>query len=152
MNPIMQRFAALLAGDHTTTGDELEAGAQLVVTDPDGSEVFRTALARHWRIDQEDEYLIWIRPILGGWSEHSVPYFNLSLARRRSLGYTTAERDGDDVVFHLHNDLTARVQPAAGDELAELRRWDIFTLNVLTATEETGLEELMADSWYGRFG
>jgi hypothetical protein len=109
--------------------DELDVGAELIVTDPGGTEAFRAPLARHWRIDDEDDHIIWIRPILAGYTEdNGAPAFNLSLARRRSLGYTTAELDGDAVVLHLRNDQIARVHPASGDALDELARWDTFRL------------------------
>jgi hypothetical protein len=33
-----------------------------------------------------------------------------------------------------------------------MQRWDEFTLNVLTAVEEAGLDRLDAGSWCVRFG
>ena len=159
-----RHLADLLAGRHTTTGDELDAGAQLLVTDPDGREVFRAALARHHRIDPDDPHTLWIRPILGG-GHASEPsrdpasgrsagryVFNLNVARRRALTFADVRTEPDgDVVFQLRNSQTARIQPVTGTELDELRRWDEFTLNVLTASEEASLEALDGDSWQGRF-
>jgi hypothetical protein len=79
--------------------------------------------------------------------------FSLSLARRRGLAFTAARLDEHgDIVLTLRSGQVARIQPAAGGELEELRRWDDFTLNVLTAAEEEQLDRLDGDSWYGRFG
>lgn len=146
------RLQDLLEGGHTTTGEELDAGAELVVCDPDGTETFRAPLARHWRIDNEDDHTIWIRPILGGYQQdEGTPAFNLGLARRRALTYTKVDLDGDGVVFHLASGQTAHIQPATGTELAELCRWDRFYLATLTQEETEALDELAEDSWHGRF-
>ena len=153
--PWHQRLADLLAGRHTATGDELDAGAQMVVTDPDGSETFRAALARHHRIDDSDSSLLWVRPVLGGAvaAELGGAYvFNLSVNRRRGLLFTRARLDDDDVVLTLASGQTARIQPAHGRSLEELQRWDDFTLTILTVGEEAELARLDTDSWYGRFG
>jgi hypothetical protein len=151
-----RRLADLLEGRHTGTGDELDAGAQLIVTEPDGTEAFRAPLARHHMPDPDDPYLLWIRPVLGGTPspEPGGGYvFNLSLSRRRGLAYTSARIDENgDLVLVLRSGQGATIQPAAGRELEELQRWDDFTLNVLTAEEEADLDRLDGDSWYGRFG
>jgi hypothetical protein len=151
-----RRLADLLNGRHAPTDDELEAGAQLVVTEPDGTEVFRAPLARHHMFDPEDPSVLWLRPVLGGarCPEPDGSYiFNLSLSRRRGLTYSSARIDeSGDVVLALHSRQIATIQPAAGIELEELQRWDDFTLNILTAEEETDLDRLDTDSWYGRFG
>jgi hypothetical protein len=149
----MQRFDDLLNGRHTSTDDELDAGAQLVVTDPDGSEAFRAALARHYRIDPDDRQLIWVRPVVAGFPMDSGPRaFNLSIARRRGLRYTDAqlEKNGD-VVLHLANDQTGCIQAAAGQELADLQDWDTFYLWVLTDDERAQLDQLDFDYSDGRF-
>jgi hypothetical protein len=52
----------------------------------------------------------------------------------------------------LRGGQTASIQPATGAALDELRRWDDFALNILTAEEETALDRLDTDSWCGRFG
>lgn len=151
--PWEQRLADLLAGRHTATGDELDAGAQMVVTDPDGTEAFRAALARHHRF--EGSSLLWVRPVLGGAvaAEFGGAYvFNLSVNRRRGLLCTRARLYDGDVVLTLASGQTARIQPARGRPLEELRRWDDFTLTILTAAEEAELARLDTDSWYGRFG
>ncbi|MBO2448674.1 hypothetical protein J4573_16350 [Actinomadura barringtoniae] len=148
----LQRFQTLLEGGHTATGDELDAGAQLVVTDQDGTESFRASLARHWRIDDEDGHTIWVRPILASYREDDgTTAFNLSLARRRALSWTNAVLDGDGLVFHLRSGETANVQPATDAELAELRRWDAFYFTTLAQEEAEALDELADDSWHGRF-
>ncbi|OIV36994.1 hypothetical protein BIV57_13480 [Mangrovactinospora gilvigrisea] len=149
--PWLERLAVLIAGDHAASGDPVDAGAQMSVAEPDGTEVFRAALARHHRIDDEDPHLIWIRPLLGG-SEtlKDGPVFNLSLVRRRSLGWDTGEVVDDTVVLHLRSGQVATVGPAAGEELARLQRWDRFTFR-LTAAERRALAALDADSWHGSY-
>jgi hypothetical protein len=151
-----RRLADLLEGRHGRTDDELDAGAQLVVTEPDGTEVFLAPLARHHMSDPDDPHVLWLRPVLGG-ARSPEPggwyVFNLSLSRRRGLAYDSARIDENgDVILVLRGGQIARIQPAAGRELEELQRWDDFTLNVLTAEEEADLDRLDADSWYGRFG
>lgn len=149
----MQRLDDLLNGRHSATDDDLDAGAQLVVTDPDGSEAFRAALARHHRVDPDDCQLIWVRPVVGGFPLDSGPRaFNLSLARRRGLRYTAArlEQNGD-LVLHLGDDQAVRIQPAAGEELNDLQDWDTFYLLVLTDAERNELDRLDSDYWDGRF-
>ncbi|MGP3690778.1 hypothetical protein ACTVZO_39925 [Streptomyces sp. IBSNAI002] len=41
------RFADLIAGNHSDTGDPVDAGAQLRIVDDEGNEVFLQALARN---------------------------------------------------------------------------------------------------------
>ena len=98
-----ERFAELLAGNHAASGDPVDAGAQLVVQEADGTEVFRHALARHHRTEEGDANLIWIRPLVGGSSTPDLGYvFNLNVARRRALHWTEGRLDDNgDVVLHL---------------------------------------------------
>ncbi|MGA5442507.1 hypothetical protein ACPCKW_23725 [Streptomyces griseoincarnatus] len=146
------RFADLLAGNHSSTGDPVDAGAQLVVTEPGGSEVFRQALARHFRAEPEPDQVIWIRPLVGGHTSPELGFvFNLNQARRRALEWTEAHLDDNgDVIMQLRSGETARIQPAAGDELVTLEHWDDF-LNRLTREEERQLAALEDDSWHGQF-
>ncbi|GJF30276.1 hypothetical protein KNE206_29760 [Kitasatospora sp. NE20-6] len=159
MNAWTDQLTDLLAGGHTGTGDPLDAGAQIVVTDPDGTEAFRAALARHWREDEDDANLLWIRPVVGGGLSPEPEFgyvFNLSLARRRALHWHTAGVDDrGGVVLRLAaseggEGQRARIEPAGGAELEELARWDTF-VDMLSPEEEQALEELAEDSWGGRF-
>ena len=145
-----QRFSDLVAGNHSTTGDPVDAGARLVVFDSDGTEVFRAALARHHRFEDDGEQVIWIRPLVGGQDTGSGYLFNLSLARRRSLSVTRADLVGDGVEIELTTAQKARIEPADGPELEQLTRWDDFT-NRLTPEEDAALGRLDADSWHGRY-
>ncbi|WSM44670.1 hypothetical protein OIE78_34440 (plasmid) [Streptomyces cellulosae] len=146
------RLADLLAGNHSSTGDPVDAGAQLVVTDPGGTEVFRQALARHFRAEPEPDQVIWIRPLVGGQASSDLGFvFNLNQTRRHALAWTEAHLDANgDVIMQLRSGETARIQPAEGDELAKLERWDDF-LNRLTREEEQQLAALEDDSWHGQF-
>ncbi|MCX4481832.1 hypothetical protein OOK44_36255 [Streptomyces cellulosae] len=146
------RLADLLAGNHSSTGDPVDAGAQLVVTDPGGTEVFRQALARHFRAEPEPDQVIWIRPLVGGQDSSDLGFvFNLNQTRRHALAWTEAHLDANgDVIMQLRSGETARIQPAEGDELAKLERWDDF-LNRLTREEEQQLAALEDDSWHGQF-
>ncbi len=159
MNAWTSQLTNLLEGAHTHTGDPLDAGAQIVVTGPDGRGVFRAALARHWREDEDDAHLIWVRPIVGGRlsSDPQFSYvFDLSRARRRALHWRTAGVDDRGaVVLHLVTPAggegqRARIEPASGSELEELARWDTF-VDMLSPEEEQALEQLAEDSWNGRF-
>ncbi|MEV8099106.1 hypothetical protein [Kitasatospora sp. NPDC085879] len=159
MNTWTNQLTALLEGAHTATGDPLDAGAQIVVTNPDGTEAFRAALARHWRQDEDDANLLWIRPVVGGGPSPDPEFgyvFNLSLARRRALHWHTADVDDRGrVVLRLAasgggKGQTARIEPASGAELEELARWDTF-VDLLSPQEEHALAELAEDSWSGRF-
>ena len=145
------RLAELIAGNHSDSGDPVDAGAQLRVFDEEGNEVFLQALARHHRVDEDDPQLIWIRPLVGG-AESGLGYvFNLSAARRRGLGWTRARlEESEDVVLLLQSGETAVVQPADGERLVELQRWDRFT-DRLTREEEAPLDALDSDSWHGQF-
>lgn len=145
------RFADLIAGNHSDTGDPVDAGAQLRIVDDEGNEVFLQALARHHRFDR-DEQLIWIRPLVGGGESAELGYvFNLSAARRRGLNWAQARlEENEDVALVLESGETAIVQPAQGEQLAELQRWDEFT-DRLTREEEAQLDDLDADSWHGQF-
>ncbi|GAA1439033.1 hypothetical protein [Nocardiopsis tropica] len=142
----------LITGAHTSTGDELDAGAQLVVEHPGGEEAYRAALARHYRLDEEQENLLWVRPIVPGGldPETGERTYNLNACRRRSLAWTRLQVQSECVVFTLVNDQVARIEPAQGEELDELRSWDAFQLN-LTGEEEQELEQLREDSWWGRY-
>lgn len=148
----IRRLAGLLNGHD---GD-LDNGAQLVITEPDGTVSMRAPLARHYRADDEDPHVLWLRPVLGGTQTPGpagMPVFNLSLCRRRGLAFTTATIDQDgNVILALRGGQLAAIQPATGSELETLHLWDDFTLNVLTAEEELGLDRLGTDSWHGRFG
>ncbi|MBC7267460.1 hypothetical protein ACF09G_32095 [Streptomyces albogriseolus] len=146
------RLADLLAGNHSSTGDPVDAGAQLVLTDPGGTEVFRQALARHFRAEPEPDQVIWIRPLVGGQASPDLGFvFNLNQTRRHALAWTEAHLDANgDVIMQLRSGETARIQPAEGDELAKLERWDDF-LNRLTREEEQQLAALEDDSWHGQF-
>ncbi|MFI5986801.1 hypothetical protein ACIBEA_38810 [Streptomyces sp. NPDC051555] len=144
-----QRFSDLIAGEHSTTGDPVDAGARLIVFDPEGEEVFRAALARHHRFTDDDQ-TVWIRPVFGGGDTGSGYLFNLGVARRRSLQWKSAQVVECAVEMDLVTGQRARIEPADGAELEELTRWDEFT-NRLTADEVSALRSLDADSWQGRY-
>ncbi|WP_331731715.1 hypothetical protein [Streptomyces sp. NBC_00073] len=145
-----QRFSDLVEGNHSPTGDPVDAGARLVVSDPDGTEVFRAPLARHHRFEDDGDQVVWIRPLIGGEHAESSSLFNLNVARRRSLPWTRAEIVDDGVEIDLTSGQRARIEPADGPDLEQLIRWDDFT-NRLTPDEDAALQRLDADSWHGRY-
>ncbi|MFJ9968401.1 hypothetical protein [Streptomyces avermitilis] len=148
-----QRFSDLVAGNHSPTGDPVDAGARLIVWDPDGTEVFRAALARHHRVEDEDEpdeQVLWIRPLVGGEDNGGGYLFNLNAARRRSLTCARGTVVDDGVEIDLTSGQRARIEPADGPELEQLIHWDDFT-NRLTPDEDAALKRLDADSWHGRY-
>lgn len=127
------------------------AGAELAVTDPDGTLAYRAPLARHHRID-EDHPIVWIRPLpdpappslTGG-----APTFGLNACRRRSLGTDRVTAGADRVTFSLPTGQTAQIHPISGDLQPHLDRWDDFVLTVLPGDIELTLEDLADDSWHG---
>ena len=139
-----RHLAGLLAG-----GDaDLAGGAELEVRHPEGSRAFRAPLARHHRT--EHPQLVWIRPVVGGFTPDREPgapayAFDLGLARRRALEFTTAHRDGDALRFELVTGQTATIRPARPDTLAELERWDTYFLTVLDAATQRELDALAHD-------
>ncbi|MFI1648106.1 hypothetical protein OG605_39480 (plasmid) [Streptomyces xanthophaeus] len=145
-----RRFSDLVAGEHSPTGDPVDAGARLVVSDPDGTEVFRAALARHHRFEDDDDQVVWIRPLVGGQDTGGGYQFNLGLVRRRSLSWTRACLVDDGVEIDLTTGQKARIEPADGPELEQLTQWDDFT-NRLSPDEDAALGRLDADSWHGRY-
>ncbi len=131
----------------------IETGAELEVSDPDGTVVFRAALARHHRID--DEYpVLWIRPLAeadpldvagGPWQ------FGLNACRRRSLPTDRVTPSDDRVTLEIPGGQTAEIRPIGDDLHAQLEQWDVFLLTVLPADVELALEDLTDDSWHGRW-
>jgi hypothetical protein len=83
-------------------------------------------LARNHRID--DKGIVWIRPIVGGYRLDGAPGYAFSLdeARPRALDATMVRLEGDGVVFDLRSGQRALIRQAAGQRLAELKRWDSF--------------------------
>jgi hypothetical protein len=148
-NQWRQRFSDLLAGNHSTTGDAVDAGARLVVFDPDGNEVFRAALARHHRFVDDDQ-IVWIRPLVGGQDTADGYLFNLGMTRRRSLHWEGARLVDGVVEIDLVSGQRAHVEPADETDMAELIRWEDFT-DRLTPEEDAALQRLDADSWQGRY-
>lgn len=132
------------------TDPDVHPGAELVVTNPDGSEAFRAPLARMWRAEP-DSNVIWIRPVLGGHQEYpGGPWrFPLADVRRRNLNYTDVTISDNEVVFELVNDQRARLRPTRPDLQPQLEHWDTFVLTVLPADIEAALTELAEDSWHG---
>ena len=128
------------------------AGAELTVTDPDGTLAYLAPLARHHRVD-DDEPVVWIRPLTdpaapdvkgGPWR------FGLNACRRRALPTERVVAVGDSrVVLDLPTGQTAEIHPIGEDLQAQLDRWDDFVLTVLPADVELALEDLTDDSWHG---
>lgn len=114
-------------------------GAQLTVTDTDGTVVFRRPLARHHRIDDD---CVWIRPIIG-----DGPVFDLADCRRRSLPLmATTDDDGPAVSFALADGAIATITAADNDQHPTLEHWDTFVLTAITAADEAALTQLDTDT------
>ncbi|MEU8632524.1 hypothetical protein AB0C38_10175 [Amycolatopsis sp. NPDC048633] len=132
----------LLTGGGSEAGDELP-GAELVVFDEVG-EVFRAALARHARLD-DDPDVVWIRPIVAAASSASgLPAFDLAIVRRRALHVTNARQDGRRVVLDLATGQHAHVHPARDHCLAVLQDFDTW-MTTLTATQRAEVDALDHD-------
>lgn len=128
----------------------VETGAELAVTDPDGSLAFRAPLARHYRVDGEHPVL-WIRPLAeADPPEHARGRrFGLNSCRRRSLPTDRAAGDVDLVSFELPTGQVAEIHPVSPGLRAQLELWDDFVLTVLPGDIEVALEDLTDDSWHG---
>jgi hypothetical protein len=143
------RIRVLVAGDPEP---ERPAGAELTILDS-GHAVYTAALAR---MSRRDGNTVWIRPIVGrvpSFDQHQPVVFSLNAARRRGLTVLGARYlDGGRIHLELAGGLTATIGPVTAAQAAkDLRDWDTFTTQVLTAAEEHELEQLREDSWWGRF-
>ncbi len=133
----------LLTGRGDDAGDDVP-GAELVVFD-EGQEVFRAALARHARPDENDPDVIWIRPIVTAAGPGSgLPAFDLAIVRRRALPVSTARRDGRRVVLDLVTGQRAHIQPAHDPQLAVLQDFDTW-MTTLTAAQRAEIDALDHD-------
>jgi hypothetical protein len=152
----MTRLSDLLVGCGQDPDPPGAPGAELLVTDPDDSDAFQAALARHFRFQQDREQIIWIRPIVGGYapadpaSEHDY-LFSLNIARRRGLSYDAVRLDHGDIVLHLTGGQTARIRPASMEARTQLWLWDQFLADTLTPDQAAELARLQEDSWQGPF-
>lgn len=129
----------------------LTAGAELTVTNPDGTSAYRAPLARHHRIDAEHP-IVWVRPLAEP-APPTVPggpsQFGLNTCRRRSLTTDRATVGVDRVTFSLLTGQTAQIGPIGDDLRPQLDRWDDFVLTVLPGDVQLALEDLGDDSWHG---
>ncbi len=129
----------------------ITAGAELAVTDPDGTLAYRAPLARHHRVDDDDP-VVWIRPLPEP-APPSVPggasQFGLNACRRRSLPTDRVTVAAGGVTFGLPTGQTAEILPITDDLRPQLDRWDDFVVTVLPGDIEVALEDLTDDSWHG---
>lgn len=136
-------------------GRGLEGGAELAIYAPDGSLTEVVALARHYRLEPprpDAPAILWIRPIVGGARQDSgQPVFSIEACRRRGIAYQQATRRGEQLELRLGSGQLLRIGPALPPRLEQLQLWDAFFYTRLSAEEETQLEELVEDSWYGRY-
>ncbi len=134
----------LLTGRGQAEGDLLPGG-QLVVADESGEEVFRAALARHWRQDPGEPGLVWIRPLPAAGRYQGLPAFDPAIARRRALTVSTAQIVDGSVVLRLSTGQQARIEPAVGKELETLADWDDWW-TTLPETLQAELDSLTTDT------
>lgn len=126
-------------------------GAELAVTNPDGTLAYRAPLARHHRVD-DDHPILWVRPLPEGAPpdvEGGPWRYGLNACRRRSLPTDRVTVGADRVTFGLPTGQTAEIRPIGYDLQPELDRWDDFVITVLPADIELALEDLADDSWHG---
>lgn len=138
-NPTAPAWTQVL-DDLLRGGAEPDGGAQLVVSDGSGAAVFIAPLARHWRLDDEDQQCLWIRPV------PTDLHFDLGACRRRALQFSSVATDGDELVFELWNGDLARVQRAQEPQRRLLGEWDAFVLTRLPVSVEAALDVLEEDS------
>lgn len=135
---------------------DLDVGAELEVRDPDGSVAFLAPLARHYRLDEDDDTVLWLRPVVGGYAPERgepgrPPYaFHLNEARARAVSIADLRLlEGLELVAPQASGQVAHIRPAGASTREELDRWDLFVLNVLSAEEEAALDRVWGDSWWG---
>ena len=149
-DPAMPAWSRLLDG--LLQGDaELDDGAQLVVSDESGSEIFVAPLARHWRLDDDDPQCLWVRPIHQALPDPTAgtpqgAQFELAACRRRALQFSSVRVDGARLVFELWNGDVARIAPMDGRARRVLAEWDAFVLTQLPAAVEAELDALQDGS------
>jgi len=150
----LERTLVDLLGD-----PESGTGAELVVFDPDGTQVFGAPLARHFCLDP-DEDVLWIRPVLGGYeltkdirqAGDPLYAFSLDASRRRGLSLQdVALVDGGVRVVQPGTEQVCWIRPAGPEALGELERWDTFVGVHLSAEDELALDRVDNDSWHGRW-
>jgi len=136
------RLNDLLVGRGVEVGEDLP-GAELVVSE-EGREVFRAALGRHARRD-DDPAVVWIRPLVASTTTSAnLPAFDLTIVRRRALEITAAHAAGDGLDLELVSGQRARVQPARGVELAVLQDFDTW-MTTLTTAQRAAVDALDHD-------
>lgn len=131
----LTHLEALLAGTVQDGG----VGAQLTVTSPDGTLIYRQPLARHARLD---DGVIWLRQIIG-----DGPEFDINACRRRNLPTPHAHRVSDTIEFAIPEG-TATIAPADPDQHQALSNWDTFIATELTDHQQAELDLLSEDSWW----
>lgn len=139
-----EHLAGLLSGRGPVAQDRWERGAQIRLA----GEQEPAPLARHHRVAQGDPPTLWIRPIRGHYldDEDGTDAYDLALARRRGLQFTAARITEDGAVeLELTAGGSARIEPAGPAAMAEISRWDVFTLEVLSAEIEAELDALETD-------
>ena len=133
-----RRVDELLAGRDIAADADTLPGAELVVFEDD-NEVFRAALARQARTDDEDETVIWVRPIGPAVIDEAtkLPAFDPAVVRRRALQVQAAWTEERQLVLELATGQRAIIQPAESDQLWNLQDFDTWTM---TLTDEALLE------------
>ncbi|MBR7830885.1 hypothetical protein KDK95_31565 [Actinospica sp. MGRD01-02] len=139
----LKQLDALLTGRYPEGADRWEHGAQIRVP---GTQ-HPAPLARHHRVEPGDPPTLWVRPIRGHYQEEDgTDAYDLDLARRRALHYTSARVAGDGAVeLETTEGARVRIEPAGPEAMAEIARWDAFTLEVLPADTEAELDSLETD-------
>jgi len=133
---------ALLSGRYPQGADRWEHGAQIRL--PGAEEP--VPLARHHRVEPSVPATLWVRPIHGRYQDNGRDAYDLALARRRGLAFTSARVAEDGAVeIDLAAGVRVRIEPAGPEAMAEIARWDAFTLEVLPAEAEAELDSLETD-------
>lgn len=112
-------------------------GAQLEVTDPDGTTIYLAPLARSSRIE---DTIVWFRQIIG-----TGPEFDFNHCRRRSLP-AAGQIDDANVCFTI-DEGTATISPANPDGQAAIAAWDNYLSTRCDEQTRTELAALAEDSW-----
>ncbi|MGC7096730.1 hypothetical protein ACPZ19_18815 [Amycolatopsis lurida] len=128
-----------------SAADDALPGAELVVLQGD-TEVFRAALARHARRDDNEPAVIWIRPLTAPRRDPGtqLPIFDPDIVRRRALHIASSNVENGQLVLDLVTGERAIIRPATASQLAVLQDWDTWTAT-LPETDQTDLDALDHD-------
>lgn len=147
----LQVLTDLLDGRHTSTGDPLDAGAELIVTESSGAAVYTAALTRMHRLEPGHPPTLWLRPVELEVSSDPAASATPAAWRRRGLTFSdirchVADGPAQELVLTLWNGQVAHIRSAGPRQLSALAAWDELVYNRLPDFALAEMEQLEDDS------